>query len=65
MAKQSTWKIGEEIESRQDEVLRMLDELNGRLERALADLGVAVSEPTIPIVEAAKPSAVEPLRRAA
>lgn len=30
-----------EIESRQDQILRMLDELNDRVERALAELGVA------------------------
>jgi len=37
-----SWKVAAEIESRQDEVLRLLDELNDRVERALVDLGVEI-----------------------
>jgi hypothetical protein len=41
-AKASRWQRTAEIESRQDELLRQLDELNARIERALAELGVAL-----------------------
>jgi chemotaxis regulatin CheY-phosphate phosphatase CheZ len=33
-------KIVDDIETRQEEVLRQLDELNSRLEQALAELGI-------------------------
>jgi hypothetical protein len=35
-----------EIEARQDEVLRLLDELNQRIEWALFELGVGNGQPT-------------------
>jgi hypothetical protein len=35
-----------EIEARQDEVLRLLDELNQRIEWALFELGVASPQPS-------------------
>lgn len=41
--KRPDWQIALEIESRQDEVIRQLDELNDRLVQALNDLGVPVA----------------------
>ena len=60
MAKRNSWQTGEDIENRQDEVLRLLDELNDRLVGTLRELGVEVAAlPTVRNVE------VSPLQRAA
>ncbi len=39
-SKAASRPVAAEIENRQDQVLQMLDELNDRLERALAECGV-------------------------
>lgn len=62
--KTPAWKIAAEIESRQDEVLRQLDELNARLEHALAELGAEVCEPPA-VDDAISPSCGEGAARAA
>jgi len=60
MAKAVSCQTGEEIESRQDEVLRLLDELNDRLVATLRELGIETGvQPTVQTIE---PS---PLSRAA
>lgn len=35
--------VAADIESRQDQILQLLDELNNRIEQALTELGVPVS----------------------
>lgn len=54
--KRSVLPLAMEIEHRQDEILQQLDELNDRVEKALAELGVRV-EPNPPRIFAPTVSA--------